>query len=384
MEHRTLSRRELVKGGLAAAALAVGNVPLSAFGFPEPAEGDEVVPFLDPQPVNPNRPMLHWQDLTQWITPTEQLFAVSHYGTPKPQEDWHLEITGLVEHPMSLTLDDLKARPRAEYVATLECSGNGAGANFMGAIGNCRWAGTPLAPILAECGVKPEGIEVVFFAADTGKEKIREGEYEQQFARSLSLEDATKDNVLLAYEVNGEPLSQSHGYPVRLIVPGWFGIAWVKWPVRIEVHDRRFMNRFMGRDYVTIRGEKQGDQIVWRETAVGLICLKSIVARVVRREDGTLRITGAAWNDGTPLKAVELKIDDGPWTPTELDKKPHAEYAWTFWSYDWKNPPPGEHTLVSRAVDAKGRVQPSADDSEIALKKTYWEANQQVPRRIKV
>ena len=208
----------------------------------------------------------------------------------------------------------------------------------MGAVANVKWTGTPLAPLLDECGIKPEGIEIVFFGSDQNIETIRDAEYQQNFARSLSLTDARSKNVMLAYELNGEPLSEGHGYPLRLIVPGWYGIAWVKWLRRIEVHDRRFMSKFMGREYVTIRGEKRGDEVIWRETSVGPMNLKSLVARVVRRPDNTLRVSGAAWTNGNraPVKAVELKIDDGPWLPAELDTEHRAQFSWTFWSYNWK------------------------------------------------
>ena len=329
--------------------------------------------------------MVRWDQLESWITPQEDFFSVKHYDIPQvDRENWRLEISGLVRRPRFFTLDELKVRPRRKYVATLECSGNGASEGFMGGIGNARWTGTPLAPILEECGVEPEGIEVVVFGMDQGSEKIRGNEYSQNFARSFSIQDATKETILLAYEMNDKPLPRRHGAPLRLAVPGWYGVAWVKWIQRIEVRDRRFMSRFMGRDYVTLRGERKGEQVIWRETSVGRMNLKSLVARVTRRRDGTVRVMGAAWNDGTPLKAVELKIDEGSWLPTQLGLGANSPHCWTFWSYVWKNPQPGEHTLVSRAIDVRGRIQPAADDPVIALKKTYWEANQQVPRRIKL
>ena len=159
----------------------------------------------------------------------------------------------------------MKARPKREHIVTLECSGNGPAG---GLIGNTRWTGTPLAPILKEAGLHPEGIEVVFFAADSGPEKIRDVEYKQNFARSLSAEDAIKNNVLLCYEMNGQPLAKAHGGPVRLVPPGYYGGAWVKWINRIEVHNRKYENRFMARDYVAIRDEKHGDETIWRETSV--------------------------------------------------------------------------------------------------------------------
>ncbi len=379
------TRREWMRGSLAAAGVASLSSPLFSLALP-PLEDDETsVAFLDPQPVNPDRSMVIWERLKSWITPQKDFFSVKHYGIPEVDlAEWSLGISGLVSKPRSFTLEDLKARPRQEYTATLECSGNGVSESFMGAIGNAVWGGTPLAALLEECGAQPGGLEVVFFGTDQGTEKIRGNEYQQNFARSLSIQDAKKGGVLLAYEMNGKPLLQDHGAPLRLIVPGWYGVAWVKWLDRIELHDRRFLSRFMGRDYVTIRGEQRGDAIIWRETSVGKMNLKSIVARVTRSTSGDVRVMGAVWNDGTPLQSVQLRIDDGSWLNTELGQGLDSPHCWTFWSYVWKNPAAGEHTLVSRAIDIQGRSQPAAEDPAIALKKTYWEANQQVPRRVKL
>ena len=270
----------------------------------------------------------------------------------------------MVQNPTSLTLDEIRARPRQEYVRTLECSGNGASPRTNnGLIGNARWAGTRLAPILRERGLDARALEVVFFGADHGTEELRGDEYEQHFIRSLHVDRASQDDILLLYEMNGDPLPFNHGGPLRLGVPGWYGVAWVKWLSRIEIHDRRYVSRYMSRDYVTIRGETQGEKVIWRQTLVGPMNLKSIVARVVRRPEGVLRVTGAAWGDGTPLRAVELKVDDGPWRRTQFTEGRDVPHTWTFWSYDWRDSQPGEHTLVSRAIDVTGRIQPSADES---------------------
>ena len=373
----------MLRGGVAFAVLAFAQRPLSVFGFDETGADETVVPFLDAQPKSK---MLYWQDLTSWITPNDQLYSVSHYGTPEVDpRRWQLEISGLVTKPKTLSLADIKARKRRTVTATLECSGNSSNPGFMGAIGNIEWTGTPLAPLIRECHPLDRAIEAVFFGADEKVEKIRDKDYLQNFARSLSLRDALKrDDVLLAYEMNGQPLDQGHGAPLRLIVPGWFGITWVKWLTRIELLDRRYMSKYMAREYVTIRGEERDGKTVWRETSVGPMDVKSVVARVVRRKDGSLRVTGAAWTDGTPLKRVELKIDNDGWAPVALDKSRRSKYSWTFWSYDWKKPTAGDHTLVSRALDAEGRMQPSGDDPEIKLKRTYWEANQPWVRKIKI
>lgn len=377
-----LTRRDMIKGSVAFAALFLAQRPLSVFGLDEPSSGETLVPFLD---VQPKGRMLYWQDLSSWITPNEQIFSVGHYGTPEVDlAKWRLEIGGLVRKPKTLSLDEIKARKRKSVIATLECSGNSNNPGFMGAIGNVQWTGTPLVSLLKECGPLERGIEVVFFGADEKVEKIREKDYLQNFARSLSRRDTLRDDILLAYEMNGEPLAKGHGAPLRLVVPGWFGIAWVKWLTRIEVLDRRYMSKYMGREYVTIRGEEKDGKTIWRETSVGPIDVKSIVARVVRRRDGSLLVTGAAWTDGTPLKTVELQIDDTNWVAVQLEKKQHAKYGWTFWNYEWQKPEPGEHKLVSRAIDVEGRAQPSADDPTIKLKRTYWEANQQWPRKIKL
>lgn len=380
-----LTRRDVIKGSVAAAALALAELPLSAFGFKETEPPGTVIPFLDRLPANPNRPMVDWEQLAEWITPEKDFFSVNHYGTGKvdlPQ--WHLEISGLVKTPKTFSLEEIKSRRRKEIIATLECSGNGSSPTFMGAVGNACWAGASLSSILRECGLKKDAVEVVFFGSDEKTEKIKEHDYLQNFARSLSVPDALQDKILLAYEMNGKPLAPAHGFPLRLIVPGWYGVSWVKWLKRIEVQDRRFMGRFMARDYVTIRGEEKSDCTVWRETSVTRMNVKSIVARAVRKADGTVRLTGAAWTDGTPLRAVELKIDDGEWIQTQLDRKRQSKYGWTFWNYDWKRPEPGEHTVVSRATDEKGTVQPAAEDPLIKLKKTYYEANQQYSRKIRI
>jgi DMSO/TMAO reductase YedYZ molybdopterin-dependent catalytic subunit len=380
MNSAALSRRSMLR--VSAAALLFAQYPLSLFGGPTMDEG-VLIPFLDVQPTT--RKSIKWQDLTSWITPNENLYVVSHYGEPKLDESSHtLEIGGLVRKPRTLTLAEIKKRKRKTVTATLECGGNGASPAFMGAIGNVRWTGTPLIDLLEDCGPLKRAIEVVFFGADNKVEKIRDNDYPQNFARSLHINDARRDDILLCYEMNGEPLTQPHGHPLRLVVPGWFGIAWVKWLTRIELLDRRYMSKYMAQEYVTLRGEERAGQTIWRLTSVGPIDVKSIIARAVRLNNGTVRLTGAAWGDGTPIKRVEVKVDDGNWQPAEIDRSPRDKYTWRFFTYDWKNPEPGEHKIVSRAIDAEGRVQPSVDDPEIKLKKTYWEANQQWPRKIKI
>ena len=378
-----INRREMLQGSLAAAALTLTDHPLWGFGQTAANDADaELIPFLDKQSGTNG---IQWEQLKSWITSTEQLYKVQHYGVPKIDlSTWKLEVGGLVRKPRRYTLDELRQRRRKTITATLECSGNNASAGFMGAIGNVKWTGTPLASLLQECEPYKRGIEVAFFGADTAKDELRKNEYTANFSRGLHITDAFRDDLLLCYELNGQPLDTAHGAPLRLVVPGWFGIAWVKWLSRIEVLDRRIMSKFMAREYVTLRSEERGDKTLWRETSIGPMLIKSIPARVLRWKDGRVQIVGAAWSDGTPLARVELKIDDRPWEKVTLDSRNRSKFCWTFWSCDWLKPEAGEHIIISRATDVEGRTQPPADDPMIQLKKTFWQANQQWPRRLRV
>lgn len=253
-----LSRRDLlIQGSASLVGLAWLQGLRQALAFPY-WSGEEVIPWLDQPPTNPMPQvvgnLLQWEQLDSWLTPNDKFFTVGHYNKPSlAEKDWSLEVAGLVKRPMRFTLHELKARLRQEVIFTLECSGNHGFPWFLGGIGTAKWAGTPLAPILQEAGVVDKGIEVVFFGSDAGQEEVRGIKMPQNFARSMSLADAMNPHNLLCYEMNGVPLPQAHGFPVRLIAPGWYGIANVKWLQRIEVVDTRYMGRFMARDYVTIR-----------------------------------------------------------------------------------------------------------------------------------
>src|SRR5262249_44906284 len=203
-------------------------------------------------------------------------------------------------------------------------------------------------PILQEAGIPDQGIEVVFFGSDTGVETVREIKMPQHFARSMSVTDALDPQNVLCYEMNGEALPQMHGFPVRLIAPGWYGIANVKWMQRIDVLATRYENRFMARDYVTIREQQLGGQTVWTETSVGRALLKSAPAKVIRT-GSQYQIVGAAW--GAPIAQVEVQIDNGPWLPASIDAGQDAEFAWKLWSLAWVNPAAGEHAITSRVTD---------------------------------
>jgi len=385
MARSEMSRRRVLQGGSALATLGVLRVAGPARAFQTPAAG-EVIPWLDQPEPNPVPEIigrqLTWEALDSWFTPPEQFFTIKHYNQPElTAGDWRLEVAGLVANPVTLSLDDLKARARREVTFTLECSGNTGLPFFTGGVGNATWAGTPLAPVLEEAGVLEAGIEVVFWGADAGEQTYGELTFTEQFARSMSLADALAADNLLAYEMNGDVLPPEHGFPLRLIAPGWYGVANVKWLTRIEVRDRRYQGNFMAREYVTIREEERGGETVWTLTSVTRNRLKSAPAKVTRQGD-RYGIMGAAW--GAPIAGVDVRIDDGPWEPATLTDGEGSQYGWVFWTYDWESTTPGEHTVTSRATDVAGNVQPAPDEGHLAGKATYWESNGHITRRVRV
>jgi len=385
-----MTRRDALRHlGVFSVGLAVTPVP----GFPLAwfRQDETVVPFSDvpdtftgrrgtgPESLLPQS--LAAQDLRNldsWITPVEDYFVVAHYGYPEVDVgSWRLRLRGLVSRPFELTFDQLAARPRVERTTVFECGGNGRN-NFHGMVGNATWAGAELLPILEEAGPLEASREVHFWAADSGTETIRENPYEQNFARSMSLQQIRETNPIVAYEMNGEPLHPVHGFPVRLIVPGWYGVAQVKWLERIELSADRLMTRFMAKDYVTLMGREVDGRVEWVETSVTRLGPKSVIARVTRRGD-TFRIFGASWSDGTPIDRVEVQADQGSWQAATLDR-PADPHSWTFFQLDMPALAPGEHTLVSRATLADGRIQPENLD----MKRTRWENNELFVRTITV
>ncbi len=206
----------------------------------------------------------------------------------------------------------------------------------------------------------------------------------EQFARSMSLAEAMHPDNILCYEMNGAPLPALHGYPVRLIAPGWYGVANVKWLTRIELRDGRFAGRFMARDYVSIREEEAAGKTVWTFTTVGHTRLKSAPARVVRHGEWHT-VQGAAW--GAKIDRVEVQIGDGPWQRARIRRmrtKGDREFSWSFWTFDWGRPSAGTYSIRSRAFGEHGEMQPTPDDPYLASRRTYWENNGQITRTVLV
>jgi DMSO/TMAO reductase YedYZ molybdopterin-dependent catalytic subunit len=354
--------------------------------------GRELIPFEDfPEGFFTRRPgdfKLPGQatvgiDLRQ-ITPKtapNDIFLVAHYNVPELNAaGWKLTVDGAAGRPLSFTLDELKKRPRVERTTTFECGGNRETVMHR-MVGNATWAGCTLKSVLEEARPSKEVLEAIFWAADEGEETIRGAKYTMNFARSMSLQDAMDSDAILAYEVEGQSLPVVHGFPVRLIVPGWYGVSNVKWLERIELSPRRFMGRFMGRDYVTIMGRQVGDKVEWTETSVTRQLVKSVTARVTRPTGGGGRfiVQGAAWADGTPIDKVEVQVDGGAWQPAKLEANRNP-FAWTFWSHEIDPLAPGSHTVSSRATDRLGRTQPA----DLSMKKSNWENNAIWPRKIRV
>jgi DMSO/TMAO reductase YedYZ molybdopterin-dependent catalytic subunit len=404
MNHREISRRSVLQGGAALAGMALLGSKLPALATESQAStqhtvwstqvalsfptrpGEEVLPWIDQPAPNPVPDIvgnqLQWETLDSWITPNEKFFTIKHYAQPQlDPATWNLEVHGLVERPMTLSLADLRARPHQDVAFTIECSGNHGPPFTGGLIGNAVWTGTPLAALLQESGVLPDGSEVVFWGTETGPEDIGGVQVVEQFARSMSLDEAMDPRNILCWGMNGVDLPPEHGAPVRLIAPGWYGIANVKWLQRIEVLDRPYEGRFMAREYRTIRNEEREGQTLARITSVGHVNLKSAPAKVTRLGDDH-RIIGVAW--GGPIARVEVRIDDGAWVEATIEEQGDTEYSWVVWSLDWGQPPDGEHRVTTRAIDTDGNIQPTMDDPLIANKLTIWESNGQITRRVAI
>ena len=386
-----ITRRETLRTGLTAAGL-LALVP--EWAVPATTEGETDIAFTDypkdykvnANPAAANR-FLDIRKIDGHITPNDQFFFIQHYNRPEiDSESYRLKLSGLVTKPGDLSLSDLKAMKPTELVNGYECSGN-SGRFFQGLSSSGRFTGVPLSHVLKQVGVGAKAREVVFFGTDRGQENVvfRENTYklEQQFGRSITLEHAMKPEPLLAYALNGQALTRDQGFPVRLIMPGWYGVANVKWLSEIHLQEDRYLGNFQARWYRDLRGvggtgEDTDPNTQWVETEVAHMHVKSVIARV-RKSSSGYQVFGFVLNDGTPLRSVEVSVDGGPWQAAALDKS-NTRYAWKLFTFAWKGAAPGDHTLVSRATDVDGAVQPTS--AELSRKKTFLEDNAQFPRKI--
>jgi DMSO/TMAO reductase YedYZ molybdopterin-dependent catalytic subunit len=321
---------------------------------------------LSLSPENSETPL---QELHGWVTPIRLFFVRNHFDVPEIDRDsWSLRVEGCVRRPLTLNWEQLQAYPQRSVFSTVECAGNGR--SFLkkhvegvqwgaGAVGHAEWSGVPLRFVLEEAGLTPETCEIVLEGADIGTEKGHSGP--MSFARSLPIDKALHADTLLATRMNGEPLEPSHGFPVRLLVPGWYGVASVKWLTRIEAVSEPFQGYFQTVKYTVKRRTGRGEMT----EVVGAMPPKSEILKPSDGAElgvGTNRIFGFAWAGEDAIARVEVSVDGGEsWSSAELNG-PRAPYSWTLWEYLWESSGPGEYRLLSRAVSQRGQVQPMDHD----------------------
>jgi DMSO/TMAO reductase YedYZ molybdopterin-dependent catalytic subunit len=296
------------------------------------------------------------------VTPAGLHYLLIHFDIP-PEPDGRLRIDGLVRAPLEIAVDELKRLPSRTLRVTLECAGNGRAQVtprypsvpwVEEGVSTAEWTGVPLRAVLERAGLQPQAREVVFRGADRGFDRG----VEHDFARSLAPEDAMREEVLLAYAMNGAPLLPQHGAPLRLVVPGWYGMASVKWLHRIEVIDRPFdgLQQASSYHFRTVPGEKGEPCRLMRVNS--LMVPPGIPDFYNRRrtvQPGRVRISGRAWSGSADIASVEF-CDNGAWRSAVVDPRP-APHAWQAWRIDW-DAEPGEHELACRATDALGNRQP--------------------------
>ena len=381
------TRREVLKGGVALAGLGAFGIP--EWAFPALAQNETLVEFTDlPEQIvlerTPERRIIDVRYIDGPLTPPDKWFTTQHYGHPEIDlTTYRLQVSGLVDRPVSLSLEELRGMPSTELVFGFECSGNRGPLNGLSS--NGRWTGVSLRTVLDYAGVQASAREFVFFGADHGEEEVefrgRTYNVDQQYGRSLQRDIALSNEPLLAYALNGEPLTTHQGRPLRLLVPGWYGAPNVKFLSEIHVQQDQYLGKYQARWYRTLKGEMVNGEMKWKETAITKMRLKSYIARVTRA-GSRHRIFGVILHDGTPIQSVEVKVDDGPWQPATLDSATSETYSWKFFNFDWSDATPGEHTITSRAADTSGYMQPTAEDLEV--KQTFLEQNNQHPRTVMI
>jgi DMSO/TMAO reductase YedYZ molybdopterin-dependent catalytic subunit len=294
------------------------------------------------------------------LTPTATFYRRNHFPVPLLDETrWRLDIGGLVNQELSLSLHELIQLPAETMAVTLECAGNNrarlrpsvSGVQWgPGAVGTAEWTGPRLEDVLRQAGVLPGAREVIFTGADQGTVEDAAGPI--RFERSMLVADALECGALLAYAMNGRPLAARHGYPLRLVVPGWYAMASVKWLTGIRVTDQPFGGYFQTRHYVYERGSHR--------EPVRLMQVRALITRPVtgqRLPRGAVAVRGAAWSGAAPIARVDVSVAGGPWQKARLTGVPES-CAWQQWEFLATGLGPGETTIRARATDVTGQVQP--------------------------
>ena len=298
------------------------------------------------------------------ITPTGLHYLLIHFDIPVVDAtEWRLHVHGAVGRELALGIDEIRQLPARTITVTLECAGNGRARLsprplsqpwLVEAVATARWTGASLRGVIEAAGLADDVLELVFTGADRGVQ----GEVEHDYARSLSLDEALRSDVLLAYEMNGEPLQPQHGYPLRLIVPGWYGMTSVKWLQSIKAVREPFTGFQQSVAYRYIDNEDDPGTPVSRIRPRALMVPPGIPDFFSRRrvvEAGTVELFGRAWSGSGAVTRVEIGID-GEWNDAVLGDSV-GDYAWQSWTFGW-DARIGEHELSCRATDAAGNVQP--------------------------
>ena len=300
------------------------------------------------------------------VTPVGLHYLLTHFDIPAVDPaGWKLHVGGRVRRELSFSLEDIRARPAVRMPVTMECAGNGRARLsprpvsqpwLLEAVGTAEWGGTPLGPILEEAGVVEDAAEALFTGLDRGVE----GGEEQRYERSLPLAEALRDEVLLAYEINGQPLPPQHGFPLRVVVPGWYGMTNVKWLERIAVLDRPFEGYQQLHGYRLRQEEDEEGEPLTRMLPRALMVPPGIPDFLTRRrivELGPCLLEGRAWSGWAPIASVQVSADGGKsWAEAELEAG--QPWAWRAWSCLWEPATPGEVELCCLARDAAGNEQP--------------------------
>jgi DMSO/TMAO reductase YedYZ molybdopterin-dependent catalytic subunit len=296
--------------------------------------------------------------LTPFPTPNEGFFVRNHFAVPQlAVKEWKLRVMGAVGSPRELDHDQLLELASRELAVTLECAGNGVG---TGGVSTATWTGTPLAALLRQANLGRGVKHIRLVGADRGIENT--GEPAETFARSIPLEKALHPDTLLAFHMNGVPLPPEHGFPVRAIVPGWYGMDSVKWLTRIEALERADTSFYMTQRYVAIRLEVIGSD----QSPVTRIQVKSMISQPAQGEIlplGPYTTRGAAWAGENNVAQVEVSTDGGEnWNAASLEGNPRP-YCWRLWNYRWLIAARGTYALSVRATDDQGNAQPATRDS---------------------
>ncbi len=313
-------------------------------------------------PENSETPI---EALRSWITPNHSFYVRNHFETPElDAASWTLGVTGRIEFEKAFSQADLAAMPQTSLFATLECAGNGRsfleepapGVQWgVGAVGNAEWTGVAVRELLDAASIRPGAIEVVFEGADSGREG--DSAEELRFARSLPLDLALHPDTLIALQMNGEDLTVEHGAPARLVVPGWYGVASVKWLQAIRVVDEPFRGYYQSVKYTVKRKSARGVN----EEIVGMMLPKAEIVRPYHGEPlstGHHLIEGVAWAGPEAVAAVEVSCDGGDtWRRAELLGSPQR-YSWTNFVVDWEQRGTGAYKLMARAISTSGEIQP--------------------------